>query len=159
MAIDYLFSGSALGRVDAAGLVVLPAFVRRVIERRCEAPWVVFGAHESDPCLSGYDEGYEAVLYAELRRQRLRDERGGASAPGHHARARRTFGLVERASFDSAGRVLLPPMMRRKGAIRDRALFVGAGGSFEIWNPDLAREASDVALRELAEFAAFQEAM
>jgi MraZ protein len=33
--------------------------------------------------------------------------------------------------------VLLPPMMRRNGQIEDLALFLGAGETFQIWNPQL----------------------
>jgi MraZ protein len=43
-------------------------------------------------------------------------------------------------------------MMRRKGRIEDQALFVGVGGTFEIWNPKLALESGDTDLRELAAF-------
>jgi MraZ protein len=43
-------------------------------------------------------------------------------------------------------------MMRRKGRIEDQALFVGVGGTFEIWNPKLALESGDAELRELAAF-------
>jgi len=32
-------------------------------------------------------------------------------------------------------------------------LFIGAGGRFEVWNPDVARAAEDREVRELAEFA------
>jgi MraZ protein len=54
--------------------------------------------------------------------------------------------------YDSSGRIILPPMMRRKGQIEDQALFVGVGGTFEIWNPKLALESGDAELRELAAF-------
>jgi MraZ protein len=43
-------------------------------------------------------------------------------------------------------------MMRRKGKIEDLALFVGAGGTFEIWNPKIALESGDPDLRELAAY-------
>jgi len=43
-------------------------------------------------------------------------------------------------------------MMRRKGRIEDLALFVGVGGTFEIWNPSLALESGDEDLRDLAAF-------
>ena len=43
-------------------------------------------------------------------------------------------------------------MMRRKGRIEDLALFVGVGGTFEIWNPRLALESGGADLRELATY-------
>ncbi len=43
-------------------------------------------------------------------------------------------------------------MMRRKGKIEDLALFVGVGGTFEIWNPYVALESGDEDLRDLAAY-------
>ncbi|MEO5809484.1 MAG: division/cell wall cluster transcriptional repressor MraZ, partial [Sphingomicrobium sp.] len=54
--------------------------------------------------------------------------------------ARRTmmaFGATEEVPYDSSGRVVLPPMMRRKGQIEELALFIGVGETFQIWNPSL----------------------
>ena len=47
------------------------------------------------------------------------------------------FAATEEVPYDSSGRILLPPMMRRKGQIGDLALFLGAGETFQIWNPQL----------------------
>ena len=151
--IDNLFSGNALRAVDGEGRTILPPFVLAVLDRRRAGARLMFGAHEQDPCINGYDEGYAAVLHAEIERRRLTDEARGIPAAVHHSRARRTFGAVERASYDAGGRITLPPMMRRRSGIGARALFIGTGGSFEIWDPDLARRAEDRELRDLAEFA------
>lgn len=156
MIIDNLFSGNALRAVDGEGRTTLPQFVLSVLERRGAGARIVLGPHPADPCISGYDQGFEAVLFAELERLRLRDEAGGGSDAVHHSRARSTFGAAEQASVDARGRVMLPPMMRRRCRIEGLALFVGTGGGFEIWDPELARQAGDDALRELAEFAIFQ---
>lgn len=150
--IENLFSGNALLPVDAEGRTTLPPFVLAVLDRRRAGARLLFGAHEQDPCISGYDEGYQTVLHAEMERRRLRDEAEGVPAAAHHSRARRLFGAVERASYDSGGRITLPPLMRLKGRIGERALFVGAGGSFELWDPDLACAAGDPEIRELAQF-------
>ena len=153
MKADSLFSGNALRAVDADGVTTLPAFVLRALEDRGIGANLVFAGHECDPCISGYDVGYQEVLLAEIERRQLRDEAQGVAPAAHHKRARRTFGLVEKARYDAAGRVTLPLRMRRKGRIEDRALFIGTGGNFEVWNPELAREAADDDVRELAEFA------
>jgi MraZ protein len=152
MDADTLFSGNALRAVDADGATTLPPFVLRALESRGIDPTLVFAGHESDPCISGYDEGYQAVLHAEVERHRLRDEAQGVAPAAHHARARRAFGLVERARYDARGRIRLPERIRRKGRIGDSALFIGTGGNFEVWNPELARAAADDDVRELAEY-------
>lgn len=144
--MEHLFNSSALCTVDAGGRVSLPTFVRTTLERRSDSPAVVIGLHETDSCLRGYDRGYARILHADHERCRATD----GSSEAHHARARRIFGFTEEASYDVDGEVTLPALMRRKGRIEDLALFVGTGGSFEIWNPRLALEAGDVALRELA---------
>ena len=58
--------------------------------------------------------------------------------------------MTEDVPYDTSGRIVLPPMMRRKGQIEDLALFVGVGGTVEIWNPRLAMEQGDRDLREIA---------
>ncbi len=92
----------------------------------------------------------ESILYAENERRRLTEEAQGGDIASHHARARRTFGITEDVPYDTSGRIILPPMMRRKGRIEDLALFVGIGGIVEIWNPRVALEEGDRDLKEIA---------
>lgn len=150
MELEHLFNGSALNAVDAKGRLSVPAFIRSVIERRSDARVIILGTHEVDTCLSGYDRNYARILYAENERRRLAEEAGDPQA--HFARARRTFGVTEEAPYDTSGRIILPAMMRSRGRIEDLALFVGVGGTFEIWNPKLALESGDADLRELARY-------
>ena len=154
MELEHLFNGSALNAVDAKGRLSIPAFIRSVVERRSDAKAIVVGAHEVDPCLTAYDRGYARHLHIENERRRLLEEgqSGSGDNVGHFRRARRTFGLTEDVPYDPSGRIILPPMMRRKGRIEDLALFVGVGGTFEIWNPRLALESGDPDLRELAAY-------
>ena len=146
--MEHLFIGSALNAVDAKGRLSVPSFIRATIERRSGSNTIILGAHEADPCLNGYDRDYASILYAENERRRLAEEATDPSA--HFARARRTFGLTEEASYDGSGRIVLPQMMRSRGRIEDLALFVGVGGTFEIWNPRLALDSGQADLVELA---------
>jgi MraZ protein len=150
---EHLFNGSALNAVDAKGRVSVPAQFRQKIEARSGTKTIIIGAHDVETCLTCYDETYSRHLYQDGERRRLiEEERGGSDAAAHYARARRTFGFNEEVGFDPSGRMVLPPMMRRKGEIEDLALFVGVGGTFEIWNPRLALKSRDVDLRDLAAF-------
>jgi MraZ protein len=149
--VEHLFSGSAVDAVGLDGAVRLPPFILRVVESGAGLGRMMVGAHESDPCLTAWEPRRAPALHAEVERRRLRDEAGGAPAADHHARARRAFGFVEDAIIDK-GRLVIPSMMRRKGRIEGRVLFVGTGSGFEIWNPDVARAAGDSALREIAEY-------
>ena len=150
--LEHLFNGSALNAVDAKGRLSIPAFIRGVIERRSDAKAVVIGMHDVSPCLNAYDRGYARHLHLENERRRLREEGEGGSPEAAYARARRTFGITEDVPYDTSGRIILPTMMRRKGRIEDLALFVGVGGTFEIWNPHLALESGDEDLRDLAAY-------
>lgn len=152
MELEHLFNGSALNAVDAKGRLSVPAFLRGVVERRSDAKAIILGAHEVDPCLTAYDRGYARILHAENERRRLNEEAQGGDAASHYSRARRTFGITEDVPYDTSGRIILPPMMRKKGQIEDLALFVGVGGTFEIWNPHLALKSGDADLRELAAY-------
>jgi MraZ protein len=150
--IDDFFQGSALNAVDAKGRLSVPAFVRSVIERGSDARVIVVGSHEVSPCLTGYGRNYARNLFQEMERRRLVEEGKGAGVEEHYARARRLFGMTEEVPYDTSGRIILPPMMRRKGRIEDLALFVGVGGVVEIWNPRIALDEGDRDLKEIAAY-------
>ncbi len=83
---------------------------------------------------------------------RADEEEKGASPDDHYDRARRLFGMTEDVPYDPSGRIVLPPMMRRKGKIEDLALFVGIGGVVEVWNPRIALKEGGSDLREIAAY-------
>jgi MraZ protein len=150
--ITHIFSGNALGALDEEGRVRLPSFILREMARHECGGRLLLGVHESDPCLTGYGSTLRPRLEAELERRRLRDEALGRAPDEHHARARRTFGLVEEASYDESGRLTVPPLARRRGGLGRQILFVGAGSHFEIWDPSLAMAGGDEELRYVAEY-------
>lgn len=152
MELQHLFNGSALNAIDAKGRLSLPSFVRSIVERRSSEKSIILGKHETDPCLVGYDISYNVNLLEDVRRRRLRDEERGVDASVHHGRSRRAFGFTEPATYDSSGRINLPPVMRKVGRIEDLVLFIGSGETFELWNPRLALESDDPELRAWAEY-------
>ena len=64
------------------------------------------------------------------------------------------FAATEEVPYDSSGRILLPPMMRRKGQIGELALFLGTGETFQIWNPQLLLDDTRIPddLKDIARF-------
>ena len=137
MALEHLFQGSALNAVDGKGRVSVPAFLRSVVERRGDARTIVLAKHESFPCLSAYDPAYAALKHAKLERLFEKQEGDSEAALEYQQRNLIAFAATEEVPYDSSGRILLPPMMRRKGQVGDLALFLGAGETFQIWNPQL----------------------
>ena len=135
MALEHLFQGSALNAVDAKGRVSVPAFLRTVIERRGDSRTIVLAKHEHFPCLSAYDPAYAALKHQKLERLLEKQETDPAAQLEYQQRNLMAFAISEEVPYDSTGRVLLPPMMRRKGGIGELALFLGTGETFQIWNP------------------------
>ncbi len=137
VALEHLFQGSALNAVDAKGRVSVPAFLRSVIERRGDARTIVLAKHDSFPCLSAYDPAYAALKHQKLERLLEKQETDPKAELDYARRTMMAFGAPEEIPYDSSGRVILPPMMRRKGQVDDLALFIGVGETFQIWNPRL----------------------
>lgn len=138
--IGHLFQGHALNAVDAKGRVSVPASFRALIEKRALGNaldpdnTLMIGEHAGGNCLTALD----AVASAEFDQQ-LRE--GVADLPAAErlsalemARVD-AFGSLEAVKFDGAGRMVLSPMLRAIGEIEDLAFFLGAGSSFQIWNP------------------------
>ncbi len=149
---EHLYNGSALNAVDGKGRLSVPAFIRAMIERRSTEKLIVIGKHEVDSCLVGYDANYKGNVLADVTRRKLRDEEQGIDLRAHHSRNRRAFALTESCAWDSSGRIILPPMMRKIARIEDLVLFIGAGETFELWNPQLALDSGDADLAELAAY-------
>src|SRR5438045_9217949 len=137
VALEHLFQGSALNAVDAKGRVSIPAFLRGVIERRGDARTIVLAKHEAFPCLSAYDPAYAALKHAKLERLLEKEETGPDAAIEYQQRNLMAFAATEEVPYDSSGRILMPPMLRRKGQIGELALFLGTGRTFHIWSPGL----------------------
>jgi MraZ protein len=140
VALEFLFQGSALNAVDAKGRVSVPAFLRSVIERRGDSKTIVLAKHESFPCLSAYDPAYAALKHSKLERLLEKEETSPDAQLEYQQRNLMAFAATEEVPYDSSGRIVMPPMMRRKGQVADLALFLGTGETFQIWNPSLFLE-------------------
>jgi MraZ protein len=137
VALEHLFQGSALNAVDAKGRVSVPAFLRSVIERRGDSRTIVLAKHEAFPCLSAYDPAYAALKHSKLERLLEKEETGPDAQLEYEQRNLMAFAATEEVPYDPSGRIVLPPMMRRKGQVEDLALFLGTGETFQVWNPHL----------------------
>ena len=144
-----LFHGSALCEVAQDGTVTIPGFLAETLG---EGPAeLLLSKHDADACLVGYSRDHLETLSTRAEARRLADEARGDDARNHYRRMRRTFGVVEK--LPRAGAILtIPAAMRHLGKIETLALFVGAGDSFEIWNPDLAVQSEDAQFRDLAAY-------
>jgi DNA-binding transcriptional regulator/RsmH inhibitor MraZ len=145
---EKLFMGTALCGIDPDGGMTLPSFVRAPLALLSDGTAALFGSHEVDVCLTGYDPAQAQELQQECRRRRIAEE---VSRPGVcHARVRRIFGLLHAVPIDAEGRCILPDLLRRRARIRDTALIVGTGEAFEIWGLQTALYGHDAGIRALA---------
>ena len=154
VALDHLFQGSALNAVDGKGRVSIPSFLRSVIERRGDAKTIVLAKHENFPCLSAYDPAYAALKHAKLERLLEKEETSPEAQLEYQQRNLMAFAATEEVPYDSSGRIVFPPMMRRKGQIGDLALFLGTGETFQIWSPQLLLDDKRIPedLKDIARF-------
>ena len=155
MALEHLFQGSALNAVDTKGRVSIPSFLRTVVERRGDARTIVLAKHGAFPCLSAYDPAYAALKHAKLERLlEKREDADPAAELEYQQRNLMAFAATEETPYDSSGRIVFPPMMRRKGQIGDLALFLGTGETFQIWNPKLLLDDERIPddLKDIARF-------
>jgi len=143
---EHLFRGSALNAVDAKGRLSVPAFIRQKIERRSDEKLLVLSLHPQFQCLVGYDANYSAVMQ-DRAEKRLGDNPDPLAELELQAGL---FGGTVDVPYDPSGRIVMPPRLKRRADIGELALFVGMGGDFQIWNPQVALKSESRLLAELA---------
>jgi MraZ protein len=119
-------------RAPVASRARLPALRH---ERRGDHA-IVLAKHDAF-CLSAYDPAYAALKHEKIERLLEKQETDPAAELDHARRTMMAFGATEEVPYDSSGRIIVPPMMRRKGQLEDLALFIGVGETFQLWNPKL----------------------
>ncbi len=84
---------------------------------------------------SPFDSG-ALWLYPEDEWKTVRDSVMALSTfdPGHRSLQRRLVGSATPVEPDANGRLLLPQTLRQVAGLEKRAVFMGMGSHFEIWN-------------------------
>ncbi len=150
--MDEIFQGNALNIVDAKARLSVPAFIRSVLDRSSDSRTVFVGKHERALCLTLYGTAYSEYLIGETERRRRLDEEKGGDPATLDDQGRNVFGITERVTYDSGGRIVLSPFLREEGRIEDLALFVGQGRFVEMWNPTVALESGGDTLKRIASY-------
>ena len=143
---ESLFRGSALNAVDAKGRLSVPAFIRQKIERRSDERALVLSPHAQFQCLVGYDTNHSTTLQ-ERAEKRLGDNPDPIAELEMQAAL---FGSTIDVPYDTSGRIIMPPRLKRRADIDDLALFIGMMGEFHIWNPQAALKCEVAAIRNIA---------
>ncbi len=136
-----LFLSTYENKVDKKGRVSVPAQYRNMLASQVFHGVVAYASF-NHPCVEacGID-----------RMERLSDSIDALDpySDERDAFATAILGGSEQLAFDGDGRVVLPEALMKTAGITDKAVFVGKGKTFEIWNPETFRKYAEKA-RELA---------
>ena len=123
-----LFLSTYSNKIDAKGRVSMPASFRDIITKEDEGGVVIYKSL-SKKCLEGCTQSYI---------MRLQNAMDGFDpfSPEKDAFTTAIFSDSVALDIDKDGRINVPKQYTQYAGVKDMALFVGKGKTFEIWNPD-----------------------
>lgn len=141
-----MFFGETAINLDAKGRLAIPIRYRDAIQEQCAGRMVL--------TYSAFDSG-ALWLYPEQEWERVRDEVTSLSTfnPGHRSLQRRLVGSAAAVEPDGTGRILLPATLRQVAGLEKRAVLLGMGSRFEIWNEAILNQKRVEEERSLSEAA------
>ena len=136
-----LFLSSYENRLDTKGRISVPAPFRASIQNGKFAGVVLYRSFTNN-CIEGMTmERMEQLANATDKMGVFDSELDDLTAM--------LFADARPLNFDVTGRVVIPEELLKHAGIDDRAVFVGRGNSFQIWNPDAFRETQEKSLEKL----------
>lgn len=127
-----LFLSTFTNKIDSKGRVSVPAQFRLSLNNSLSSKdfsgIIIYESFVND-CIEGCD----------IDRIKLLSESIDNLDPFSEERdsfATAILGGAIQLSLDSDGRVILPEALLKKAKIKDKAVFVGKGPTFEIWQPE-----------------------
>jgi MraZ protein len=118
------FRGHSLNRIDAKGRLRIPTKFREVLQSNFKDALIIT---MMDECLVAYPpETWEEI------ESRVQDF--SLIQPDQRAFMRHFISSAEECQFDDQGRVLIPPLLRRRAGLEQEVMIAGMLKSFEIWN-------------------------
>ena len=136
-----LFLSSYENRLDTKGRISVPATFRASLSSDKFAGVVLYRSFTNN-CIEGLSMSRLAQLAAAT------DKMGVFDGTLDDLSAM-LFADARPLSFDVTGRIVIPADLLAHAGITDRAIFVGRGNSFQIWNPDAFQRAQNDALSRL----------
>lgn len=126
-----MFQGQHNITLDAKGRIALPARARAVLENlgADHAGQFVVTRHLSKPCLLLFPLKHWQQLVEELNQLNNNN-------PTHEAVKHILLGHAADLDCDSAGRLLLPPVLRTPLNLGKDIMLVGMGNTFQIWDAE-----------------------
>ena len=130
--MDALFIGSSICNISARGDICLPSAFHLVVRVR-QSHRLYVALHPTAPCLIVFDQSTAADQH-----RRLTDDSvvPANDHDDHEDSLRRAFGYAAATRVDNRGRVSIARWLQERPGERSRALAVGKGDHFELWNLD-----------------------
>ena len=136
-----LFLSSYENRLDTKGRISVPASFRASVSGEKFAGIVLYRSFTHN-CIEGLSMSRMEQMAAATDKMGVFDsELDDLSAM--------LFADARPLAFDVAGRIVIPNDLLKHAGITDRAVFVGRGTSFQVWNPDAFRVAQERSLNNL----------
>jgi MraZ protein len=138
-----VFKGAASLNMDAKGRLAIPAKHRDALLAQSDGE-MVLTAH-SHPCLLLYPAPAWEPIQSKIMSLSSFDKKSAALQ-------RRLVGYAEDVSLDSAGRMLISPVLRELAGLEKEVMLVGQGSHFELWDKEAWIKESENTVNEDGEF-------
>jgi MraZ protein len=125
---NMLFLSTYINKIDKKGRVSVPANFRAVIRKEEYQGVIAYGSFIND-CV-------EASGISRVNNLNKVIDSLDPFSEERDAFATTILGASSQLPFDSDGRILLSEKLMELASLKDKALFIGKGETFEIWNPD-----------------------
>ncbi len=136
-----LFLSSYENRLDTKGRISVPSSFRASVSSERFAGVVLYRSF-TNKCIEGLSMSRMEQLAAATDKMGVFDsELDDLSAM--------LFADARPLAFDVTGRIVIPEDLLKHAGITDKAVFVGRGNSFQIWNPEEFKKAQEKSLNNL----------
>lgn len=136
-----LFLSSYENRLDTKGRVSVPASFRASIANEKFAGVVLFRSFTHN-CIEG-------MPMSRMEQMAAATDKMGVFDSELDDLTAMLFADARQLAFDVTGRIVIPAELLKHAGIKDTAVFVGRGNSFQIWNPDAFRAQQEKSLANL----------
>lgn len=123
-----LFLSTFINKIDSKGRVCVPAQFRSTLASNDFMGVVVYESFTNN-CIEGCDLDRISNLSEAIDNLDPFSEERDAFAST-------ILGSAVQLSFDNDGRIILPPKLIEKAKIKNKAVFIGKGKTFEIWQEE-----------------------
>ncbi len=136
-----LFLSSYENRIDTKGRISVPASYRSSLNNDKFSGVVLYRSF-TNKCIEGLSMSRMEQLAAATDKMGVFDNTLDDLSAMLFADARPL-------QFDVTGRIVIPDDLLKHAGIKNTALFVGRGNSFQIWNPDEFKKVQEKSLENL----------